>query len=241
MWNYNHAMAPLSRRALIVASAALLARAQNLKSAVAAADHLLLGVSDLDRGIRWVEQRTGIRATVGGVHPGQGTRNALLSLGAGHYLEIIAPDPAQTAYNAQVDVRKLTEPRLVNFAVTSRDIAKTTDAATQAGYKVLGPVPGSRVTPSGATLKWKSLRVTNSLGAGGIEPAPFFIEWDADSPHPSKTSPPGCELKSLEFHHPRPLELAAYLKTFGLEARISRGPARIIATLKTPKGRLELT
>jgi hypothetical protein len=33
-------------------------------------DHILLGCSGLDRGVSFVEERLGLRAAFGGVHPG---------------------------------------------------------------------------------------------------------------------------------------------------------------------------
>jgi len=105
----------VTRRSLVCASAAMLASGQSLKPVRDAFDHLLLGVSDLDAGIEWFERRTGVRAMMGGVHPGRGTRNGLVSLGGRHYLEIIAPDPEQTVAHPQFQLSTLTEPRLITL------------------------------------------------------------------------------------------------------------------------------
>jgi hypothetical protein len=203
-------------------------------------DHLLLGVSDLDHGIDWFERRAGVRAVMGGVHPGRGTRNALASLGGAHYLEIIAPDPAQTSGDRQFQLSALTEPRLINFAVRTNNIDRTAASLQSAGMHAIGPRDGSRRTASGALLRWKTLGVESNLKSGEIDPIPFFIEWSRDSPHPSKNAPGGCVIEDIRFEHPRADELVAALLALGLEANVETADhVRIIALLHTPKGRIE--
>jgi Glyoxalase-like domain len=205
-------------------------------------DHLLLGVADLDDGIEWVETLTGVKAARGGSHPGRGTHNALLSLGGRRYLEIIAPDPAQTAYNFQIDVRKLAEPRLVTWAAGTSDVDAVAKQARDAGHQIFGPNDGSRARSDGKLLKWKSLGVQSAFGRDGVEPIPFFIQWAADSPHPSQDSPTGCELQALALEHPEAAKVRNALRELGIDLEAKPADAvRFTATLKTPKGEVRLT
>ena len=216
--------------------------AEGQQPAVSAVDHLLLGVADLDHGIGWVENTTGVKAVIGGTHPGMGTRNALLPLGGRRYLEIIAPDPAQTAFNFRIDVRKLSQPRLITWAAGTRDIDALAKKASGVGYKTFGPQAGSRARPDGKVLRWKTFGVMNELGGAGVEPIPFFIEWEADSPHPSQDSPKGCELLALEIEHPKPADVQVTLARLGIKGNVNEGDrARLSATLRTPKGPVELS
>jgi len=206
-----------------------------------AVDHLLLGAADLDRGIVWVEKLTGVKAVIGGSHPGVGTRNALISLSGRQYVEIIAPDPAQAAYNFPIDVRTLTEPRLITWAAATGDITATAKNAREAGYQIFGPRDGSRTRPDGKVLKWKTLGVLNKFGLQGVEPIPFFIQWAADSLHPSQDSPKGCDLQRFEIKHPEPANVTEMLRKLGIEATIKQAKnARLSATLRTPRGKVEL-
>ena len=174
-------------------------------------DHILLGCNDLQRGIDFVEQRTGVRAAFGGVHPGRGTQNALLSLGPstanqkGRYLEIIAPDPQQNASGELVSMlKKLTELRLVGWAAHPGDLQVLAADLAKAGIAAEGPTPGSRKRPDGSLLHWKTLNLKDD--ANGL--LPFFIEWSPDSAHPATDAPSGCQLLRFELLTPDPAALA---------------------------------
>src|SRR5216684_3925538 len=110
-------------------------------------DHILLGCSDLDRGIAFVEERTGVRAAFGGVHPGRGTQNALLSLGMRRYLEIIAPDPKQASVQQFSVITTPKEPRLIGWAAHPDNLEIFAALLRDEGIEFEGPRPGSRKRP----------------------------------------------------------------------------------------------
>lgn len=201
-------------------------------------DHILLGCSDLDRGIAFVENHSGVRAAFGGVHPGRGTRNALLSLGEKHYLEIIAPDPQQPGAPDHYGLLKLTEPHLVGWAAHPGDLDQLATRLRKANIAFDGPNPGSRKRPDGRLLQWKTLNLKEDY-AGLL---PFFIEWSADTIHPSADSPAGCRIVGFEIATPAPEQLTKTVAILGLDVKIAKAEhAQLRATIAGPKGELAVT
>jgi hypothetical protein len=166
------------------------------------------GASDLALGIVEAQRIFGIEAAAGGVHPGLGTRNALLGLGASVYLEIIAPDPDQDLRGTLGErLQKLDECALVTWAARCGDLAGLANRATARGLKVRGPAHTERQTPSGDLLEWELLFL-----AGHEFPSliPFFIDW-LGSKHPATHNPAGGEFLELKLRSPRHVELQEIL------------------------------
>lgn len=200
-------------------------------------DHVILGCTDLDEGIEFVFRHLGVRAIAGGVHPGAGTKNALLSLGTMRYLEIMAPDPLQPDAPDPRNVRTLKGPALVGWAEHRAHLDDFASRLHAAGVAVAGPVPGSRKRPDGSVLNWKSLPLKED--EHGV--LPFFIEWGASSTHPSVDSPKGCGIDSLQIATPDPTALETLSKTLELDVAIAKATAtRLTARLHGPKGSLIL-
>lgn len=198
-------------------------------------DHILLGCSDLDRGIAFVEKHTGVLAAFGGVHPGRGTRNALLSLGEKHYLEIIAPDPQQSAAPDHYGLRKLTEPRLVGWAAHPGDLNQFATRLRDAGLTFEGPTPGSRQRPDGRLLQWKTLNLRDDHG--GL--LPFFIEWSADTVHPSADAPAGCHIVRFQLSGPHEADLTRICAQLNLDVPVERSDrSQLRARIAGPGGKV---
>lgn len=201
-------------------------------------DHILLGCSDLDRGISFVDKHLGVRAAFGGVHPGRGTRNALLSLGERRYLEIIAPDPAQPDAIDAYALHRLTEPRLVGWAAHPGDLTQFAIRLHEAGIAFQGPTPGSRKRPDGRLLQWNTL----GLKADRSGLLPFFIEWSAETVHPSADAPPGCKLVRFSLSTPNRDDLSAICAQLGLDISVEQSDKpQLRASIAGPNGQFSVT
>jgi glyoxalase-like protein len=224
--------------ALAVPSFVLATGAAEEDDVPALLDHIILGCSDLDKGIEFVHDGTGVLPAMGGVHPGRGTRNALLSLGERRYLEIIAPDPAQTEIVHFPQIRSMTDPRLIGWAVHPPDIAALAKQLRENKVEFTGPSDGSRKRPDGQVLNWKTINLADDRH--GL--LPFFIEWSAESVHPSKDAPAKSTLDYFEILSSDPQELAATLKRIGIDFPVQRSDkTRLHAVISGPKGDLKLT
>jgi hypothetical protein len=240
----------LARRQFLIATGTAIAafslRAQGASAVPAILDHILLGAPDLQQGIDFVASQTGVRAAFGGVHPGRGTQNALLSLGERHYLEIIAPDPKQERTNVTpmfrtdliAHLKSFASPRLVGWAAHPCSLSAYAQKLRAANVTFQGPTPGSRKRPDGRLLQWQTLNLDNDEGSL----LPFFIEWSADSPHPASDAPSGCQLPSFELASPDLDGLREKIAPFDLDVTIAKGDTpQIRGVLRGPKGELKLT
>jgi glyoxalase-like protein len=192
-------------------------------------DHILVGIRDLDEGIAAFARLSGVTAVKGGRHPNAGTENALVSLGSGRYLELIAPREdaaASTEIDAMRALEKLT---VIGWAVGVSDLASAREALAARGITLDRDAPGSRLTPSGATLEWSTAR----LSAPAMSAAPFLIQWKAGTPHPSTTSPSGCTLAAMEIHDPAATDLSRTLDALRVSGvTVRRGDSQVRVTLK---------
>ena len=157
-------------------------------------DHLVLAVPSLDTGITHVEGLTAVAPVPGGAHPGVGTHNALLSLGAPTYLEVIAPDPDQPGVARRgfgLD-EPPSAPRLVAFAVGTSDLDATVTDLRAAGHAVADPYTMTRRRPDGTELAWRLAMIGGRVGGAH----PFLIEWSEGS-SPADTNPLGGRFVAL--------------------------------------------
>jgi hypothetical protein len=134
-------------------------------------DHVLIAVADLATAAREIGDRYGLSSIAGGHHPAWGTANRIVPLGDS-YLELVAIDDAVNATKSAFG-RWVTSG--VSGAARPLGWAVRTSQLDEIAQRLDLPIDGgSRATPDGDLLRWRSAGIDQVA----TEPSlPFFIEW----------------------------------------------------------------
>ena len=134
-----------------------------------AVDHVLIPVDDLEVAGAIVEARYGLTSIDGGRHPGWGTANRIVPLGDA-YVELVAivdrDAAALSTFGRWILGATLGQP--LGWAVRTRAIA---EIGQRLGLSI---AEGSRKTPDGDALRWRTAGLEEATAEPGL---PFFIEW----------------------------------------------------------------
>lgn len=225
-------------------------------------DHLVVMATILDEGVKWCEETLGITPGPGGEHEKYGTHNRLFKIASQSYplayFEIIAINPAAVIpKRAQVprwfDMDNTTlqkavaqGPRLIHFVSSTDDVKAARHVLRTQGIERGQVVHASRKSSKG-TLNWQiTVRDDGERLFDGC--LPTLIQWgkpEATDPlrlHPRNSLPrSGVTLQSLSVTHPSAAKLQAAYDAIGLGGiTLAAGEANLLATLKTPKGLVQL-
>ena len=133
-------------------------------------DHVVYAVSDLEHAEIRFAREYGLEAAGGGEHPAFGTRNRILPVGFGEYIELMAVADERAKHPLA---------RAVSEAVSDGDrplaLCLRPESLDAAAKRLdLDVAPGERRNPDGEVLRWRLAGLEAALGP---ERLPFFIDW----------------------------------------------------------------
>jgi hypothetical protein len=160
-------------------------------------DHVVYAADaeGLDATASRLASHLGAEFVDGGVHPGFGTRNKILPLARGHYLEIVEvldhPAVDKMPFGQAVRARSAAGGGWLGWVVAVDDIAPVEQRLGRAAYD------GHRTRPDGTELFWRQIGVTGLMNDPQL---PFFICWTTDpANHPSCGASGSVDLARLEI------------------------------------------
>lgn len=204
-------------------------------------DHIVYTVPNLEVAIADLEARLGVRPIVGGRHDTQGTKNALVNLDNGAYLEILAADDENTWISPPrwMGVDVLTRPQITRWALKSEDL--TSDGSILNGHdSALGRTKaGSRKRPDGSMLRWELILPAS---VPEVDVLPFMVDWSKSDIHPHEALPDmGCSIVELQLRHPGPGKIEPVLLELGVQLAVSTSSdPEIKLVLQCPNGKIML-
>ena len=136
----------------------------------------------------------GVEPVDGGVHPRFGTRNMILPLTDGTYLEVVEvldhPASDKAPFGQAVRARSEAGGGWLGWVVAVDDLS--------AAEKRLGreAVDGNRHRPDGIELRWKQIGINGLIADPQV---PYFIQWEDLSVHPANGSTSQVHIGDLQI------------------------------------------
>lgn len=148
----------------------------------------------LDATASRLAAQLGVDFVDGGLHPRFGTRNRVLPIANGHYLEVVDvldhPAADKVPFGQAVRARTAAGGGWLGWVVAVDDL---TPIEQRLGRPA---VPGNRTRPDGYELRWKQIGINGLINDPQL---PFFVCWESDpGEHPSRPGY-GAELVCLEI------------------------------------------
>ena len=160
-------------------------------------DHLSFaaGPDGLVSTARRIGELLGEEFRDGGIHPRFGTRNVVLPLSAGTYLEVVEvldhPASDKAPFGQAVRARSELGGGWMGWVVAVDDIAPVESRLGRESAQ------GNRHRPDGVELRWRQIGVT---GLQSDPQLPFFVQWESPADlHPSAGASGKLHLDRLEI------------------------------------------
>jgi hypothetical protein len=160
-------------------------------------DHLsyAAGPDGLESTARRIGELLGEEFRDGGIHPRFGTRNMVLPLSAGTYLEVVCvldhPASDKAPFGQAVRARSELGGGWLGWVVAVDDISKVEARLGR------DSVQGNRHRPDGYELRWRQIGV---MGTQANPQLPFFVQWESPaSEHPSAGASGKLHLDAVEI------------------------------------------
>lgn len=136
----------------------------------------------------------GVTPVFGGVHPRFGTRNMILPLAHERYVEVVEvldhPASDKAPFGQAVRARTEAGGGWMGWVLVTDDIE---GVAQRLGRE---SVVGSRIRPDGVRHSWRQVGIKGLL----VDPQlPYYLQWDADSTHPSVGADTQVSIKGLQI------------------------------------------
>lgn len=146
-------------------------------------DHLSYsaGPEGLASCVQRLGSQLGAGFTDGGLHPRFGTRNFVLSLANGVYLEVVEaldhPAVEAAPFGRAVKARSVAGGGWLGWVVGVTDLAPVEQRLGRSA------APGHRARPDGYDLRWKQIGINDTANDPQL---PWFIHWESDKDeHPA--------------------------------------------------------